>query len=431
MADIRVFSIAESPLETNIPEWRFIPPSQSELDEHNVPGHSHIACSHMPAEEAHAQEAESHVSFGIVPAGDVEGQHWTIGGGGASKFGTRRWALETLGIPEQTPNSIVKSVGVVVLDAGLNRDYLAQLPGSGQYGGGWTDVSNGSDGNPDNRSLVGKYSNPHKPAHAGHGNMLVRNILSVAPDVTIYDAPVLPPFVDNMQGFAEDVLLALTAIEMTIKNQSEDQSVPSHDAWILVNAWAVANSNGQKSLVNNRNHALLRKFHELVKSSRDDEEMPVIDVVFAAGNAGSFQPASFTGPYDRGHGRSIWGPNGLEEVLTVGAVRADEISIGASSQGPAPQELLKSEHSDGAINEKPDICAPSWFSEDNDPLIINTGTSAACGLIAGMLARLRQEGNMSKTDLLNLSGPPDWSPQRGMGIPKFDEVPTPPPAAIS
>jgi hypothetical protein len=38
---------------------------------------------------------------------------------------------------------------------------------------------------------------------------------------------------------------------------------------------------------------------------------------------------------------------------------------------------------------KPDLCAPSNFHEDRNAFDINTGTSSACGLAAGVVAALR------------------------------------------
>jgi hypothetical protein len=113
-----------------------------------------------------------------------------------------------------------------------------------------------------------------------------------------------------------------------------------------------------------------------------------IDIVFGAGNCGEFSTSGRCGQKDRGEGRSIWGANAHPQVLTVGAVSANAEWLGYSSQGPAPWG--------GA--QKPDICAPSHFSEDNDPAVVNSGTSAATALAAGVIAAIR--------------GAPRWSPDQ-------------------
>ena len=69
-------------------------------------------------------------------------------------------------------------------------------------------------------------------------------------------------------------------------------------------------------------------------------------------------------------------------MLTVGAVRTDGLWLGYSSQGP------------GALyRHKPDLCAASQFSENEDAFAGNTGTSADCALAAGVVARLRGKRN--------------------------------------
>jgi hypothetical protein len=60
--------------------------------------------------------------------------------------------------------------------------------------------------------------------------------------------------------------------------------------------------------------------------------------------------------------------------------------LGYSSQGP------------GALSaDKPDLCAASQFREDDDAAVVNTGTSAACAVAAGVVAALRSQW---RTDIL-------------------------------
>jgi hypothetical protein len=73
-------------------------------------------------------------------------------------------------------------------------------------------------------------------------------------------------------------------------------------------------------------------------------------------------------------------------VLTVGAVRTDGLWLGYSSQGPGTLQKKGDKE-----NKKPDICAPSQFSEDDDEGLGNTGTSAASALVAGLVARHRSK----------------------------------------
>ena len=54
-------------------------------------------------------------------------------------------------------------------------------------------------------------------------------------------------------------------------------------------------------------------------------------------------------------------------------------------QGPGPSQFTN-----GDVNQKPDIVAPTMFSERNDRHTRNGGTSAACAMAAGVVAALRE-----------------------------------------
>ena len=141
---------------------------------------------------------------------------------------------------------------------------------------------------------------------------------------------------------------------------------------LFVNAWAAYDTGGEHpkgDYTSGRSHILNRLITGMAKR---------FDLVFAAGNCGQFCPSRRCGADDVGPGRSIIGANSHPDVLTVGAVRADGIWLGYSSQGP------------GALStKKPDLCAASQFCEDDDAAAVNTGTSAACAIAAGVVAALR------------------------------------------
>ena len=86
-------------------------------------------------------------------------------------------------------------------------------------------------------------------------------------------------------------------------------------------------------------------------------ELLCTDIVFAAGNCGQFCPNARCHPNFTGPGRSINGANALGAVLTVGAVRTDRLWLGFSGQGPGI---------DGMEHDKPDLCAPSQFANEDD-----------------------------------------------------------------
>jgi hypothetical protein len=113
------------------------------------------------------------------------------------------------------------------------------------------------------------------------------------------------------------------------------------------------------------------------------------DQVFGAGNGGQFEPHPLCGPGDIGPGQSILGANSSPSVLTMGAVRADGMWIGYSSQGPGQPGF----GTDVSSVEKPDLCAPRHFVETADGAWLSSGTSAACGVAAGAVAALRSAGS--------------------------------------
>lgn len=393
---------------TAVKPWRFVSATDDEIAVDGDEPQEFVAeITEDDLHDLHQELSDADdddVSIDLPLTLTASGQHWDSGG----VFSSRSSALAALGAARLDAGT---DIGVIVLDAGFNRDYVEAIAGPGHYGGGWSNSRVGPE-------TVGRLVDPHMRAADVHGNMIARNILSVAPNVTLYDAPILPPRVYNMHGFSSDVVGALRAIRRVIKNRHNNSNFPTHKHWILCNAWAVATSFADQS--SNRPYASSRR-HRLNAHVIRLAEMDNVDVVFAAGNSGAFAPATFTGPYDRGHGHAIWGANGLEEVFTIGAVRADGIPVGMSAQGPSRDTLMAVP----GVNRKPEMVVPSWFAENLDLSVLNTGTSAASGLFAGMLADIRSGGDMSPSaDLKQVlmdgaSAAGQWNAQRGVGVPKY------------
>jgi subtilisin family serine protease len=156
----------------------------------------------------------------------------------------------------------------------------------------------------------------------------------------------------------------------------------------VVNAWAIYDRSTDVPLGDyTENTNPLPGGHRLNYLVQQAALHQLVDFVFAAGNCGAFCPSPRCGPVDRGPDRSIWGANSLDAVITVGAVATNDMWLGYSSQGQG-QELLG--------RYKPDLCAPSQFVETIDAHVQNTGTSAACGLTAGVTAALRRRWNQSQ-----------------------------------
>ena len=298
--------------------------------------------------------------------------HWSPGDAADPIFGNRATANRLLGVDYlQTKSGATgRDVNVVVVDQGLDQSRLGS-----NYGGGWPV-------GPINPGTTGRQPGTLRRPH---GMMIAHNILQVAPEVTLWDLPLVPLTQSNMPTKISDIPAFLGHAQVAFHDMLDaiadyKNSGARPGPWILVNPWAIFDTKSDlpsstgHDYINNPNHIFNRLIADIVESG--------IDVVFGAGNCGQFCPDQRCGGTDRGPGRSIFGANSLHEVLTVGAVRTDEMWLGYSSQGPGQSRLAR---------KKPDLCAPSQFCETDDAFIVNAGTSAACALATGVVAALRSE----------------------------------------
>jgi len=287
--------------------------------------------------------------------------HWCMGEATDPIFSDRSAAERLLGVDflRNQSKTTGKNVNVIVVDQGLDKQALGP-----RYGSGWK-VGNVNPGSP--VRSVGR----------SHGMMIAHNILKVAPEATLFDLPLAPLRISNIQHFLSLAMAAYDKVLTDITVWKNNGKFPG--PWILVNPWGIFDRKSEIPLGHYTTcptSPFNLKVGEAVARG--------IDVVFAAGNCGQFCPDNRCGEKDQGPGRSIWGANSLASVLTVGAVRADSMWLGYSAQGPG-QPLLGP--------DKPDLCAASQFCEDDDAFSINTGTSAACGLTGGIVAALRSRWN--------------------------------------
>lgn len=297
-------------------------------------------------------------------------------------FGRRDLALASMGLGHLAPvaQGNMQDVHVVIIDNGINQAYIEAL--GGVYAGGFSDAYLGTA-----RDVPGMADPVYGDVRDHHGHMIARNVLSIAPFAKIYDCPLLPNRVTNMDSFvavAENAFLAI-----------EDYASRNPGNWVLVNAWALRERDDEigpetdpvndPHYTSNPSHPLNATITRMAR--RTFPEGGGFDIVFAAGNCGQFTTGR-CGPFDRGPNQSIWGANALQDVLCVGASTAHDRWVGSSSQGPGP---FYQGEGDESWARKPDVCAPSRFSENDDARTSNSGSSAACALAAGAVARLRSD----------------------------------------
>lgn len=194
-------------------------------------------------------------------------------------------------------------------------------------------------------------------AWSEHGNMCATDVLGMAPEAQIFDMRISGPGASS-----STISRALQAFDWAISHY-RTHGTPQ----VLTNSWGIFQEGWDASYARDPNHPFTRKVVEAVNAG--------IIVLFAAGNCGDTCPDGRCGP-DTGTGRSIWGANGHDQVMTVGAVNLHERFVGYSSRGPA-----------ALSPRKPDFCSITHFRGYFDS---DSGTSAATPILAGVCALLRQ-----------------------------------------
>lgn len=224
-----------------------------------------------------------------------------------------------------------------------------------------------------------------------HGNMTATDALGIAPGAQVYDMRI-----SDATTAVGVVSNALAAFQWAI-NQFKATGKPQ----ILSNSWGMWQKNWAVDYATNPNHPFTKKVVEAIDAG--------MIVLFAAGNCGKTCGGWKCGS-DKGPGKSIWGANGHPRVMTVGAVNKNEEFIGYSSQGPAALDP-----------KKPDFCGISHFTGFFNS---DSGTSAACPVVAGVAALMKQRRSNATHDQIKKClqdtakdiGPIGWDPHAGHGI---------------
>ena len=200
----------------------------------------------------------------------------------------------------------------------------------------------------------------------GHGNMCATGVLGMAPEARLYDL--------RIAGTGDSTALISRAIQAY--QWAIDQHKADGTPHVLTNSWGIYREEWERTYARDPNHPFTRKVIEAINEG--------ILVLFAAGNCGDTCPDGRCRE-DNGPGRSIWGANGHERVMTVGAVNRNEQFVGYSSQGPAALHA-----------NKPDFCSITHYRGYNNS---DNGTSAACPVAAGVVALLKHANSSLTQDM--------------------------------
>lgn len=222
-----------------------------------------------------------------------------------------------------------------------------------------------------------------------HGTNMAKVIGLLAPECSLIDLNIFKG-TKTKSGIDYSCLIsnAIAAYDYLLAN-SRPGKRPIVD--IVNNSWGLYSPCDCEDLAFNEGHPFVGRVKEAINKG--------MVIVFSSGNCGkegvvtrgykvSPDCETFQGP-----GQSIWGANGLREVITVGAVmpKVDGPDcyhfFGYSSAGP-------SLFCNGSI--KPDICGPSGVMIGTHQEHQCNGTSTAAAAVTGVLAMLRNTPEMRK-----------------------------------
>jgi subtilisin family serine protease len=312
--------------------------------------------------------------------------------------------------PAICPNGAVGAVVDVQTHIGIGAVHAAGHRGQGVR---IAVVDTGIDGTRINVS--GGLNVPNFPAPGtspiDHGTMVAFDALIGAPNAMILDYPLLKSVAGGgWIGFLSDAIRIYAELMILI--------LQTPGPLVVVNSWAMYNRSSDRPVGNPQNYSANPKhpFNTILGALVGAGA----DVLFAAGNCGGMCPDGRCGVGDQGPGNSIHGANSHPDAYCIAGVTHTGDWLGYSSEGPG-----------GLLAQKPDIAGTSHFV-GSGVYPADGGTSAACPVVAGVVAALRSKPSARtitpaalKQALLNSAVQPagtsaGWNGQTGFGVVRAD-----------
>lgn len=246
-------------------------------------------------------------------------------------------------------------VRVAIVDTGIN---IAHLNARGVTPN--VDVAN---------SWYPGAGNPFNAA-VGHGTMCAFDVCIAAPNCTLIDIGLLQSTAPGgFSGFLSD---AVRAYDHLMRLMAQPARPGVNNSLVVNNSWGMFHPSWDfpvghpGNYSNNPNHPFNRIVAALERAGAD--------ILFAAGNCG---PECPDGRCQGVTNAGIYGANSSPAVLSVAGIATNGDRVGYSNRGPG---LLS--------NRKPDITGYTHF-RGSGVYSADGGTSAACPVVAGVVAALR------------------------------------------
>lgn len=255
-------------------------------------------------------------------------------------------------------------VYVAIVDTGINLEYLQ---GKGKTPKFSREASWGYGG----RLPLGEMP-------VDHGTMCAFDACIGAPACTLLDIALLRPFSGGLQSLLSDGVRAYSHLRDVLTGPLRPADLKG---LVVSNSWGMFHPSWDLpptdagNYSDNPNHPFNRAVGAL--------EALGADIVFAAGNCGPQCPDSRCQDVSD---NAIYGANGHPAVLSVAGVDTQRVRVGYSAIGP------------GRLAErKPDISGYTHF-RGSEVFESDGGTSAACPVVAGIVAAVRSKRPLQAGD---------------------------------